>query len=218
MHVWSLPRAAFCLEPSKARSHLRSWSYRRFKGDGAGGWKRPNSLSKLLLPLEGNRKDPSEWLPQGEWPPARGPAPSPGRARGAHGRAREGERPGRAAAPRPGTRPRPGSPSHTFLLGRSTTCHTKRISSLSSEPSLAPYAPAVAPNNTTKESLCEAVMTTGGNNYNQKQRSKKKREKKRTHTQKNKTNPTKAHPLPPSDQRGKERTRSHNIKNRERAI
>lgn len=68
--------------------------------------------------------------------------------------------------------------SRTFLLCRSTTCHTKRISSLSSEPSLAPYAPAVAPNKTTTESLCEeAVMTTGGSSYNQKQQVKTKRER-----------------------------------------
>lgn len=85
-----------------------------------------------------------------------------------------------------GTRPRTGCRSHTFLPGRSTTCHTKRISSLSSEPSLAPYAPAVAPNNTTKESLREAVMTTGGKQLQSKAEVKKKeekKEKKKTHKQ-----------------------------------
>jgi len=51
-------------------------------------------------------------------------------------------------------------------------------------------------------------MTTGGNNYNQKQRSKKEKKKvKERHAngQKKEQNPTKVHPLPLSDQRGKER-------------
>lgn len=39
---------------------------------------------------------------------------------------------------------------NTFLLARSTTFHNSRISSFSSEPSLAPVAPAVIPKSTTK--------------------------------------------------------------------
>lgn len=39
---------------------------------------------------------------------------------------------------------------NTFSLARSTTFHNSRISSFSSEPSLAPVAPAVIPKSTTK--------------------------------------------------------------------
>lgn len=54
----------------------------------------------------------------------------------------------------------------TFFSCRSTICHTKRIISLSSEPSLPPFAPAVAPKNTTRVSLCEAIRDHKGKNYN----------------------------------------------------
>lgn len=83
------------------------------------------------------------------------------------------------------------------------------------------------PQTTPPKSHCaKPSWPQGGNNYNQKQRSKKKRKKKKkkrhTNRQKKKKkeqqkNPAKVHPLPPSDQRGKERTRSHNIKRRRKS-